>query len=179
MNDRLRGYVAIALWNPKTPANVGGVLRAAACYGADLVVVSGKRREMCLKRLATDTTDAWKHIPVLQPADPFDALPFEAIPVAVDLLPSATPLPRFVHPERAFYVFGPEDGTLRGAILERCQYRVMVPTSQCMNLAATVNVILYDRMAKGLRDCPSFRRYSPMATSSAPAAASSIPLMTQ
>jgi tRNA(Leu) C34 or U34 (ribose-2'-O)-methylase TrmL len=27
---------------------------------------------------------------------------------------------------------------------------VYIPTTGCMNLAATVNVVLYDRMAKGL-----------------------------
>ena len=143
-----RGYVAIALWNPKTPANVGGVLRAAGCYGADLVVIGGKRRIPTLRHLATDVGDAWKHIPTLQPEDPFDAMPLGAIPVAVDLVEGAIPLPRFVHPERAFYVFGPEDGTLQATITKRCKYKVMVPTAFCMNLAACVNVILYDRLAK-------------------------------
>lgn len=143
-----RGYVAIALWNPKTPANVGGVLRAAGCYDADLVVIAGKRRIHTLSRLATDTMAAWKHIPTIQPEDPFDAMPLGAIPVAVDLIDGAIPLPRFVHPERAFYVFGPEDGTLQAQITSRCKYKVMVPTAACMNLAACVNVILYDRMAK-------------------------------
>lgn len=57
----------------------------------------------------------------------------------------------FQHPQRAFYVFGPEDGTLGKATLDWCQRRVMVPTRMCMNLAATVDVILYDRMAKAER----------------------------
>ena len=143
-----RGYVAIALWNPKTPANVGGVLRAAGCYDADLVVVGGKRRVKTLAHLATDVGDAWKHIPTLQPEDPFDVMPLGAIPVAIDLLDNAIPLPRFAHPERAFYVFGPEDGTLQATIVRRCKYSVMVPTAFSMNLAACVNVILYDRLAK-------------------------------
>lgn len=34
-------------------------------------------------------------------------------------------------------------------VLDRCTHRVMVPTAFCMNLAATVNVVLYDRLAKG------------------------------
>lgn len=144
----MRGFVAIALWNPKTPANVGGVLRAAGCYGADLVVVAGKRRINTLRHLATDTQSAWRHIPTLQPEDPFDVMPLGAIPVAIDLLDDAIPLPRFYHPERAFYIFGPEDGTLRETITSRCKYKVMVPTAFCMNLAATVNVVLYDRLAK-------------------------------
>jgi tRNA(Leu) C34 or U34 (ribose-2'-O)-methylase TrmL len=54
----------------------------------------------------------------------------------------------YVHPESAFYIFGAEDGTLGARVLERCRDRVMVPTNGCMNLAATVNVVLYDRMRK-------------------------------
>ncbi len=34
----MRGYAAIGLDNPKTPANMGSVLRAAGCYQASLVV---------------------------------------------------------------------------------------------------------------------------------------------
>lgn len=146
-----RGFVAIALWNPKTPANVGGVLRAAGCYDADLVVVAGKRRINSIRHLATDTQKMWRQIPTLQPEDPFDAIPVGAIPIAVDLLPGAIPLPDFVHPARAFYIFGPEDGTLQATISNRCAFKVMVPTAYCMNLAATVNVVLYDRLAKAQR----------------------------
>lgn len=146
-----RGFAAIALWNPKTPANVGGVMRAASCYGADLVVIAGKRRVHSLRHLATDVGDAWRHIPTLQPEDPFDAMPLGAIPIAVDLLEGAFELPNYVHPERAFYVFGPEDGTLRERIVGRCAHKLMVPTLFCMNLAACVNVVLYDRLAKQRR----------------------------
>lgn len=78
-------------------------------------------------------------------------IPFDAVPVAVDLVEGAVELPAFQHPTRAFYVFGPEDGTLGAATLHWCAHRVMVPTRGCMNLAATVNVILYDRMAKAHR----------------------------
>ena len=146
----MRGFIAIALWNPKTPANVGGVLRAAGCYSADLVVVSGKRRINTLRHLATDTQAAWKHIPTLQPEDPFDTAPLGAIPIAVDLLPGATPMPFYAHPERAYYIFGPEDGTLPDSVVRRCRDVIAIPTAYCMNLAATVNVVLYDRVAKAM-----------------------------
>ena len=60
----------------------------------------------------------------------------------------ARDLTTYTHPERAFYIFGPEDGTLGKSITERCRDRILVPTKHCMNLAACVNVILYDRLAK-------------------------------
>lgn len=143
----MRGYVCIALNNPKCGANVGGVLRAAGVYGAALVVVAGPRFKT-LKKFPTDTMKAWKHIPTVEVDDVFDALPHDCIPIAVDLLPDARPLPQYRHPERAFYIFGAEDATLGKNITDKCRDKIMVPTRFSMNLAATVNVILYDRLAK-------------------------------
>ena len=124
----------------QTRANIGGVLRASGCYSAALVVLGGPRPER-LARLATDTQKAWRHIPHIRIGDVFEALPYDCVPVAIDLLPGARPLPFYTHPERAFYVFGAEDATLGKATTDRCRDRVFVPTNGCMNLAATVNVV--------------------------------------
>lgn len=147
----IRGHVTVALHNPKNPANVGGTLRGAGCYGADLVVIGGKRKLCNYRNLATDPQKIWRHTPVITVEDLFEAMPLGAIPIAVDLLPAAESLVNFIHPERAFYVFGPEDGTLGPSIYTKCKHIVQVPTHFCMNLAATVNVILYDREAKRQR----------------------------
>lgn len=77
-----------------------------------------------------------------------DAIPFDCVPVAVDLVEGARALHEYVHPERAFYIFGPEDGTLGKPVLEWCRDVIYIPNNYCMNLAATVNVVLYDRMIK-------------------------------
>ena len=140
-----RGYAAIGLDNPKFAVNVGSVLRAAGCYGAATVIVSGGRI-----RAATDTQKSYRHIPVFRTDDVMASIPFDCVPVAVDLVGDATSLVEYQHPERAFYVFGAEDATLGDRILSRCRDRIYVPTQQCMNLAATVSVVLYDRMAKAL-----------------------------
>ena len=144
----MRGFSSIGLVRPKDAGNVGSVLRAAYCYDVSMVAIQGDRTKV---RHAADTPQAWRHIPVLRGNDLRDFIPFDAVPVAVDLVDGATSLPAFQHPQRAFYVFGPEDGTLGKAVLDWCPFRVMVPTRICMNLAATVNVILYDRMAKAAR----------------------------
>ena len=142
-----RGFSVIALDNPKTPANVGSVLRAAEVYGAGLVVISGQRYQ----RAPTDVTKAWRHLPLLQVPDVFDAIPYDCVPVAVELVDGAQPLPFYRHPERAFYVFGAEDATLGKRVLGRCRDRVMIPMARnCMNLSAAVNVVLYDRLAKAM-----------------------------
>lgn len=147
----MRGFSVIGLVNPKSSLNVGSALRAAGCYDASLVVISGNRPEHYMGRIATDTQKAYRSIPTQRVADVFDACPYDCIPVAVDLVPGARNLVDFEHPERAFYIFGPEDGTLGKAVTDRCKFSVMVPTSFCMNLAATVNVVLYDRLAKQQR----------------------------
>ncbi len=139
-----RGYAAIGLQYPKTPENVGGTLRACGIYGAALVAMTGNR----FGKHSTDTMKAWRHIPFIRVDDLRSAVPLGCIPVAVDLVEGARPLPSYTHPERAFYVFGPEDSTLGKETLNWCRDVIYVPTNGCMNLAACVNVVLYDRLAK-------------------------------
>lgn len=150
-----RGFAVIALDHPAKPENVGGALRAAQVYGASLVVLGAPQTGKKSINHCTNTMKAWRHIPTLVVDDVFQAIPHDTIPVAVDLLPGAELLPHFDHPERAFYIFGAENATLGKRIIDRCKYQVSVPTQGCMNLAATVNVVLYDRLAKRLiREAP-------------------------
>ena len=115
VGQRSRGYAAIGLYQPKTPANVGSVLRAAHCYGTAFVAKTGQRYHGS----STDTMKAYRHLPLLQVDDLFDAIPHDCVPVAVDMIDGARDLTNYVHPERAFYIFGPEDGTLGRVITDR------------------------------------------------------------
>jgi tRNA(Leu) C34 or U34 (ribose-2'-O)-methylase TrmL len=142
-----RGFAAVALVNPKTPENVGGVLRAAHCYGVAHVTLTGIRATRFIRH-GTNTPHAERHMPVFESDDPLEPRPFGSEVVVIELIDGAQPLPQFTHPQRALYVFGPEDGTLGRAITERAQHIVQIPTRNCMNLAACVNVVLYDRLAK-------------------------------
>ena len=86
-----RGYAAVGLVQPKTPANVGSVLRAAGCYGVDLVAVEGTRgHNSLITSNSTDTMKAWRHIPTLLTDDLFSILPVGCVPVAVAAAPSAS-----------------------------------------------------------------------------------------
>lgn len=140
----MRGYAAIGLDHPKNHINVGAALRAAGNYRAAFVAQSGQR---CRPGL-TDTMAQYRHMPFFRVEDLKNVIPYACIPVAVDLLDGATPLQEYKHPERAFYIFGPEDGTLGDSVLSWCRDVIYIPTYGCMNLAATVNVVLYDRAAK-------------------------------
>jgi tRNA(Leu) C34 or U34 (ribose-2'-O)-methylase TrmL len=139
-----RGFASLGLFNPKDHLNVGGALRAAACYEAALVAVQGER----YRKSSTDTTSAWRHVPTIHTDDLISSIPLGAVPVAIEFIKTARPLTGYVHPESAFYIFGPEDGSISKRVLDQCRDVVYVPTSHCMNLAATVNVVLYDRLMK-------------------------------
>jgi len=132
---------------PKDALNVGSVLRAAHVYGVSMVATTGER----YRKARTDTTKAYAHIPLIQCDNLKECIPYGAVPVAVELVDTARSLVGYHHPESAFYVFGPEDGTLGKEVLSWCRDVVYVPTTYCMNLAAAVNVVLYDRLAKQVR----------------------------
>lgn len=138
-----RGFAAVGLFRPKYDSNVGGAVRAAMCFDAKLIAVEGAR----YRRELTDTPRVHKSIPIVQ-GKLQDLVPFDCVPVAVDLVEDAVSLHSYTHPIRAFYVFGPEDGTLGRQCLDWCRDRVYVPCNGCLNLAAAVNVVLYDRSKK-------------------------------
>ncbi len=139
--------VTLGLINPKNPQNVGSALRAARCYGASSVFYSGQRFAYA-RQFNTDTKQAAREIPLVGCEDLKSMVPKGAKVVAVELVEGATALPAFIHPENAFYLFGPEDASISQEDLSWCDEVVYIPTKGCMNLAATVNVVLYDRMAK-------------------------------
>jgi tRNA(Leu) C34 or U34 (ribose-2'-O)-methylase TrmL len=151
--------VFIGLVNPKTPVNVGGIMRASGCYGVDGVFYTGRRYELAARSGAVqyhvDTKDAGERIPLTGVTSLLASIPADTKLICVDLVVGATPLPDFVHPAKAFYVFGPEDGTIGQEIIDKADAVVYVPTVGCMNLAASVNVLLYDRLAKYHREAAS------------------------
>lgn len=142
-----RGFASVGLHSPKNSINFGGVLRAAHCYGASLVAISGTR----MRRQHSDVSKAWRHIPIVCTDDLHSVIPYDAVPVAIELIEGAKPLCDYVHPQRAFYVFGPEDSSLGAKVTDWCQDIIYVPTNHCMNLAACCNVVLYDRLTKTRR----------------------------
>lgn len=148
-------FVAIGLENPKTPDNVGSVLRAVGCFNAQAVYYTGQRYDIAAKH-HTDTKNVQQRV-TLARTDDWSALkaqlPEGTKIVCVELALGAMSLPELEHPERALYVFGPEDGSLPKSVVSEADAVVYIPTIGCLNLAATVNVLLYDRLVKcGLSD---------------------------
>ncbi len=140
----------IGLINPKTPTNVGSIIRAAGCYQADAIFYTGERYARAAQ-YQTDTKLTEEKLPVTKVDCLSECMTDDVKVVCVDFAQGATPLPEFVHPEKALYVFGPEDGSIDQQTVDRADAVVYIPTVGCMNLAATVNVLLYDRLAKSNR----------------------------
>lgn len=140
---------SIILNNPKYPANVGAVVRAASCFGAKQVWWTGNRVKVNDgQRLPREERlKGYRDVEMRQFDYPFEHFP-NATPVAIELLPNTENLFHFEHPENAVYVFGPEDGGIDQVTRRHCHRFVTIPSKHCTNLAAAVYIILYDRMYK-------------------------------
>jgi len=143
-----RGFACIALDRPTDPVNVGHALRAAFCFDARLMILGGDTSAIRLQKLHTDPMRSFRHVPVIKSHDLLTAVPEGAALIGVELCDDAEMLMEFKHPERACYVFGPENGSLSAEILAHCDHKLMVPTMASLNLGMTVNIVLYDRLAK-------------------------------
>jgi tRNA(Leu) C34 or U34 (ribose-2'-O)-methylase TrmL len=111
------------------------------------VFYTGERYSFA-KGFQQDTKGMRHKIPTIAVEDLLAMTPKGATPVVIELAENAVPLPAFEHPDNAYYIFGPEDGSVPANILAQCKHVVYIPTFTSMNLAATANVVLYDRLAK-------------------------------
>jgi len=139
--------ISIGLSNPKSPTNVGMVMRAVSCFQANAVLYTGDRYERAA-RFHTDTQGSALATPLHEVDCLLDNVPKNTKIVCVELVEGATPLTEFEHPDKAFYIFGPEDGTLSQKVIDKADSVVYIPTIGCLNVAMTVNIVLYDRLAK-------------------------------
>lgn len=144
-----KSSIAIGLLNPKNPDNVGSVMRAAGNFGVNSVFYTGSRYPRAIKLGSVNTRRKISEtIPLTGVTCLLDDIPDGITLVCIEFAENAIPLPEYQHPENAFYIFGPEDGSISQDIINQADAVVYVPTAGCMNLAATVNVVLYDRLVK-------------------------------
>jgi tRNA(Leu) C34 or U34 (ribose-2'-O)-methylase TrmL len=138
----------IAIINPKSPQNMGSILRAAGCYQTQSIRYTGERYARA-KAFSTDTKNAHLKIAVTQVSEVIDPINDKHLTkVAIELVEGATPLPLFIHPEEALYIFGPEDGSIEQDVVDQCDHVVYIPTIGCMNLASLVYLLFLDRLPK-------------------------------
>lgn len=146
-----KSNVSIGLINPKSPYNVSSIMRTAGNFSVDNVFYTGKRYPRALMRnpgLPDMHRKVGQTISLTEVSSVIDDAPKDVRLICVEFAENAIPLPEFQHPDNAFYIFGPEDGTITQEVIDSADAVVYVPTINSMNLAATVNVVLYDRLAK-------------------------------
>lgn len=166
---------AVILVNPRYDQNVGAAVRGCSAFGVSQLWVTGNRltgemsprgkprlpRELRMKEYGDVEVcysdypfDAYKGKKTWEPTagGPAREIITPRI-IAVEIDPSAVSLTWFRHPENAVYVFGPEDGSLSKVHKRLCTDFVYIPTRKdadgknvCINLAASVNIILNDRV---------------------------------
>lgn len=148
MTDQ-RGFFGVAVYHPKTAANIGCLWRSATAYGAGFLATIGRRYQ----QQASDTSTSPLHTPLHHYTDMDDLighLPWSCPLVGVELTDTAIPLGTFVHPDRALYLLGAEDHGLPPAVLGRCHHVVRVETVVLwsLNVAVAGSVVLWDRHRK-------------------------------
>lgn len=162
----------IILQNPKYPENLAGVIRASACLGDAMPVIwTGDRLDRAMGRVKALSAGHglarkerlmrefrhpdYKYVQWENSNKPFDLaremLGSNIVPVCIEV-DGTEDLTTFDHPRNAVYVFGPEDGSVDQVFRRLCHRFVTIPTTHCLNLAATVNVVLADRLMKQRRN---------------------------
>jgi len=159
---------------PRFPHNVGSALRACALLGAQHLLWTGDRvpdpdnwpegarlpreeRMRCYAR--TRMTNLPGPDVLTRPIQHVISSPgyYDLIPVCIEISDTAENLIDFVHPENALYIFGPEDGNVSRRFRAGCHRFVRIPNAipedspdsrTPYNLAASVSLVLYDRLAK-------------------------------
>lgn len=142
------GEVAVGLDRPKYAHNVGAAIRGISCF------TDGGRLVWTGDRVVPEKMD---RIPREERMKDYANVDFERVerittefpdftPVVIELVPGAQALPHFKHPEKALYIFGPEDGSVNPGIRYAAHAFVQIPAKHCMNLSVAVNMILFHRM---------------------------------
>lgn len=144
--------LAVALCDPKYDFNIAQAIRIASCYGVPQVWFSGDRVSLeSTKQHRLPREERMKgyfDVQICHGDRFFDAFASDVVPVGIELTPSSESLLHFEHPEKAVYVFGPEDGGLGKVERMHCHRIVQIPTRHCLNLSMAVGTVLYDRHVK-------------------------------
>jgi len=141
------GYFGIGVYQVKRSQNVGMLWRSAYQLGAAFLFTTGTR----YKPQSDDVFKSWRHVPLFR-YDTFeqmvDAAAYSCMLVGVEI--GGESLPDFVHPTRAVYLLGAEDGGLPNEIAAQCHRVISIPAVRLAsyNVAVAGTLVMYDRMVK-------------------------------
>jgi tRNA G18 (ribose-2'-O)-methylase SpoU len=145
MKSPENGYVGIGIFNVKRTFNFGAVVRTAKVFGANFVFSVGTRNPQEQSSIGIELSMPLFHFNTIELF--VASIPVNASLVCVELTALATDIRTYVHPPRAVYLLGPEDGTLPSDIMRRHD-TVILPGAYPLNVAMAATVVLYDRLLK-------------------------------
>jgi tRNA G18 (ribose-2'-O)-methylase SpoU len=143
--ESMSGYFEIGIYNVKTEMNMGTLWRSAYQLGASGIFTIGKRYQ----REASDTTKAFRHIPMRHYAD-FQQfkqfIPTNAVLIGIEM--GGSPLSSFAHPKSCIYLLGAEDYGLPPEILAECNAILSLEAinQPSYNVAVAGSIVMYSRM---------------------------------
>lgn len=151
---------AVMLIDPKYPHNIGSIVRACHVFDVETLRWTGTRCDPKEMGFGQGSKPAKQRLPREERLKDYQRIDWQMIdnraaidflaprtPVCVEITDTATRLTAFVHPRDAVYVFGPEDGDVPAWARSLCHHVVRIPSANRvpLNLAAAVNITLYDR----------------------------------
>ena len=80
--------------------------------------------------------------------------------VCFEFAKNAMPLTEYQQPQNALYIFESENGRISQQVIDRADAVIYVPVNGCMNLAATVNVMLYEDWLNHLKALQAMSTYA-------------------
>lgn len=141
----------VLLVEPKSPQNIGGAIRAIACFGGGDLRFTGHLPSHCgqarLRKLVEGASCRHSRYGVVAWGW-LDRLPDLSSGVCVEV-DGEQPLPGAVIPADPVFVFGREDSSVPREVRRQCATSVRIPSAHCLNLAAAVYVTLYEFAARG------------------------------
>lgn len=162
---------AVVLLSPKYPHNVGAAIRACAYFGIEQLWWTGTRvdyetsagrivrnasrvehiyhprRRISSRLPREERMKGYKEVQLFHNEFPLEHFK-TGTPICIEIRQGSENLVTFKHPDDAIYIFGPEDGGVPSTIARLSHYFVTIPSHFCLNLAAAVNIVLYDRRMK-------------------------------
>lgn len=141
-----KGYYGIGIYYPKTTENIGTLWRSAHNFGADYIFTIGRR----YKKQASDTTKAYKHIPLFEFKtfeDFKEHLPYNCQIIFIEQTESSKDLKDAFHPTSAVYILGAEDYGIPEKLMKGYQ-KIHIETPMCLNVAVAGSIVMYDRSIK-------------------------------
>ena len=142
------GYCGIGILNLKLKTSYEKLSRSAYCFDADFIFLVNKGFDSSLE---AELRDAELNIPLFEYSTVEDFLthiPCNCKLVSVDFSNGVQGIEGFVHPERACYVLGPDDGGVPKQVLEQSYAVIKIPTKYCLHVETAGSIVLYDRRQK-------------------------------